>query len=125
MKPSDLPSPSDDVTPESSPGIERESLSSVELPSSLKDRLAAAWKSREPKFYERLAPAQKHWVDKLVAIRLEEFQAHLVSLDREDSELSHQIGELSAQVVQLSQRLSTLEERLESPEDEPVDDAKG
>jgi chromosome segregation ATPase len=84
-----------------------------ELPSSLKDRLLAAWENREPKWYERLAPAQKHWVDKLVAIRLDEFHGHLTRLDREDSQLAYQIAELTTRIIQLNRRLAMLEERLD------------
>ena len=78
--------------------------------------MAAAWDKREPKWYERLAPAQKHWVDKLVAIRLAEFEAHLTALDREDSQLAHQIAELTAQLVQLNNRLAALEGRIDELE---------
>lgn len=89
-----------------------------EFPSSLRDQLAAAWEKRQPKWYERLAPAQKHWVDKLVAIRLEEFEAHLAALDREDSQLVRQIAEVSAQVGELNRRLAALEKRLDRLESE-------
>jgi septal ring factor EnvC (AmiA/AmiB activator) len=87
-----------------------------ELPASLQEQLAAAWEKRQPKWYERLAPAQKHWVDKLVAIRLDEFTQHLAALDREDSQLAQQIAELTTQVTHLSQRLAALEARLNQPE---------
>lgn len=87
-----------------------------ELPASLKEQLQAAWEKREPKWYERLAPAQRHWVDKLVALRLAEFQDHLAALDREDSQLAHQIAELTTQIVELNRRLAALEARLEQSE---------
>ena len=93
-----------------------ESLPAGEFSASLKERLVAAWDKREPKWYERLAPAQKHWVDKLVAIRLDEFEAHLAALDREDSQLAHQIAEVTAQLVQLNNRLATLEGRIDELE---------
>ncbi len=96
-----------------------------ELSTSLKERLLAAWEKREPKWYERLAPAQKHWVDKLVAIRLEEFHAHLVKLDQEDSHLAGLIAELTTQLIQLNRRLTSLEERLDRLEAEEEADHSG
>ena len=84
-----------------------------DLPASLKEQLIAAWEKREPKWYERLAPAQRHWVDKLVTIRLQEFEAHLSALDREDSQLARQIAEVSARLGELNRRLSALEARLD------------
>ncbi len=101
------------------PEVERnesESLPDGEFSASLKERLTAAWDKREPKWYERLAPAQKHWVDKLVAIRLDEFETHLAALDREDSQLAHQIGEVTAQLTQLNDRLARVESRLDEME---------
>jgi hypothetical protein len=84
-----------------------------ELPDSLREQLQAAWSKREPKWYERLAPAQRHWVDKLVALRLAEFTEHLAALDREDSQLAHQVAELSAQLADMGRRLAALESRLD------------
>ena len=69
-----------------------------------------------------MAPAQKHWVDKLVAIRLDEFQAHLGALDREDSQLAFQIAELTTQIVRLNRYLTSLEERLNRLEAKESDD---
>lgn len=86
------------------------------LPDSLWEQIAAAWDKREPKWYERLAPAQRHWVDKLVALRLAEFQDHLSALDREDSQLAHQVAELTAQIAHLNSRLAALEARLDQAE---------
>lgn len=86
------------------------------LPDSLKEQLEAAWDKREPKWYERLAPAQRHWVDKLVALRLEEFESHLAALDREDSQLARQVAEVSAQLGQLNRRLAALESRIDALE---------
>jgi len=86
------------------------------LPESLWEQIAAAWDKREPKWYERLAPAQRHWVDKLVALRLAEFQDHLSALDREDSQLAHQVAELTTQIAHLNRRLAALEARLEQDE---------
>lgn len=88
-------------------------LPNEELSDSLKERLQLAWDKREPKWYERLAPAQKHWVDRLVAIRLDEFEAHLAALDREDSQLAHQLAQFTAQLVELNRRLASLETRLD------------
>jgi chromosome segregation ATPase len=113
---------SDQPGPDPQPQAEEndfESLPDGELPASLTERMAAAWEKREPKWYERLAPAQKHWVDKLVAIRLQEFEGHLAALDREDSQLAHQIAELTAQVVSLNKRLVTLEDRIAELESGP------
>lgn len=59
-----------------------------------------------------MIPGQQHVIDKLVTLRLEEFQAQLVELDREDSELSHQIAELSVQVTQMNNLLQSIEQRL-------------
>jgi septal ring factor EnvC (AmiA/AmiB activator) len=87
-----------------------------ELPASLAEQLQAAWSKRQPKWYERLAPAQKHWVDKLVALRLAEFQDHLAALDREDSQLAHQVAEMTTQIAHLNRRLAALEARLEQSE---------
>jgi hypothetical protein len=80
-----------------------------ELPESLREQLEIAWGKRQPKWYERLAPAQRHWVDKLVALRLAEFQDHLAALDREDSQLAHQVAELTARLNDLNRRLAALE----------------
>jgi chromosome segregation ATPase len=106
----------DQPGPEEKQDIEATSpdvLSDDELSDSLKERLQLAWDKREPKWYERLAPAQKHWVDKLVAIRLDEFEAHLAALDRQDSQLAHQVAELTAQLGELNRRLVALESRID------------
>lgn len=97
----------------------------AEFPSSLQDQLTAAWEKREPKWYERLAPAQKHWVDKLVAIRLGEFENHLSTLDREDSQLARQIAEVSAQLRELNRRLDVLEKRVDQLESGSDPDVPG
>lgn len=93
----------------------REPISAA-APDSFLTRLRGAWHSRWPKWYARMIPGKQHVIDKLVSLRLEEFQAQMVELDREDSELSHQIAELSAQISQMNQHLESLERRLETLE---------
>lgn len=110
------PANKDEAEPDLGPG--------GELPASLREQLEAAWKKREPRWYERLAPAQKHWVDKLVAMRLAEFQGHLAALDREDSQLAHQIAELTTQVAGLNSRLASLEARLAQAQPDGEDDGQ-
>ncbi|MGD2078688.1 MAG: hypothetical protein PVH18_09915, partial [Chloroflexota bacterium] len=97
----------------------------AEFPSSLQDRMVAAWQKREPRWYDRLAPAQKHWVDKLVATRLREFEEDLTALDREDSQLARQIAEVSTQLRELNRRLTALEQRVDGLELGPSKDESG
>lgn len=82
-------------------------------PSSLVDRVKAAWNSRTPRWYAKMIPGQHVAVDKLVSLRLETFLDHLTQLEKEDSELAYRIAELSAQIIQLNRRLSDLEESLD------------
>lgn len=76
------------------------------------EKLKTAWINNSPKWYARAIPGKGQLVDKLVTLRLEEFQSILATLDREDSELAHRIAELSTQLIQLNKRVVELENKL-------------
>jgi hypothetical protein len=78
----------------------------------LRARLRLAWINNSPKWYAKMVPGQKQVIDKLVELRLDEFQEHLASLDRGDSDLAHDLAELSAQVVQMNRLLESIDQRL-------------
>lgn len=98
-------------------------------PESIWGRLRTAWINNSPKLYARLIPGKMPMVNQLVTLRLEEFQSILSALDRQDSELAHQVAELSALVVQLSQRITELEGQLtdlaQETSGEPTKDPDG
>lgn len=91
---------------------ERPFTSDTPLLAPLIVRVREAWNSVATKWYVRPLVAQQNQFNQLLAQRLNDLDARLIQQDREQSDLTHDLGQVVVQLQQMNQLLQSIDERL-------------
>lgn len=96
---------------------ERPFTSQIPLIAPLIVRLREAWNSIATKWYVRPLLAQQNQFNQLLAQRLNDLDERLIQQDRDQANLTHDLGELVVQLQQMNHLLQSIDNRLASLEE--------